>query len=267
MFGDATAMAGSRKPRYGANMSLSAAAIILVTVLVTSFISGIFGMAGGIILMGVLAAMVPVATAMIIHGGVQVVSNGYRAFLWRKHIDWGVFRRYALGSGAAVLLLFALAWRPDHTTVYVLLGLTTLLVWLPKSVVDLDIQKRFQAEGAGFVVQALNTTAGVAGPLLDLFFVRTEMTRHAIVATKAVTQVLAHLVKIVFWSVPVIQAAGWSALPPWWLFLGAVPLSMLGTTLGGQVLERMTDVNFKRWMRYLVTAIGAVMLMKAAGWM
>mgnify|MGYP003656194356 CR=1 FL=1 len=33
--------------------------IILATVLVTTFISGIFGMAGGIIFMGVLAALVP----------------------------------------------------------------------------------------------------------------------------------------------------------------------------------------------------------------
>lgn len=248
-------------------MSPIVAAIILVTVLVSSFLSGIFGMAGGVILMGVLATLVPVATAMMIHGAVQMISNGYRAFLWRDHINWRIFRRYALGSAVAVLLLFALSWRPDKQTVYVLLGLVAMLVWLPKQLLDLDIQKRFQAEGAGFVVQALNTMAGVAGPLLDQFFVRTDMTRHAIVATKAVTQVLAHFVKILFWSVPVIAAAGVQALPPWWLILGAAPLSMLGTTLGGKVLDRMSDVNFKRGMKYLVTAIGAVMLMKAAGWL
>jgi uncharacterized membrane protein YfcA len=248
-------------------MSPIAAAIILVTVLVSSFISGIFGMAGGVILMGVLASLVPVATAMMIHGAVQMISNGYRAFLWREHINWRIFRRYAFGSGTAVLLLFALSWRPDKETVYVLLGLVAMLVWLPKKLLDLDIQKRFQAEGAGFVVQALNTLAGVAGPLLDQFFVRTDMPRHEIVATKAVTQVLAHFVKILFWSIPVVAAAGLQALPPWWLILAAAPLSMLGTTLGGKVLDRMSDVNFKRGMKYLVTAIGAVMLMKAAGWL
>ncbi|WP_273241045.1 sulfite exporter TauE/SafE family protein [Hyphomonas atlantica corrig.] len=248
-------------------MSPVSAAIILVTVLATSFLSGIFGMAGGIIFMGVLAALVPVATAMIIHGAVQMVSNGYRAYLWREHIDWTIFRRYALGSVAAIGLLFALSWRPDTQMVYLMLGLVTLLVWLPKSVADLDIQKRFQAEGAGFVVQALNTVAGVAGPLMDQFFVNTAMTRHQIVATKAVTQVLAHFVKIIFWSVPVIMASGIKVLPPAWLILAAVPLSMLGTTLGGKVLDRMSDLNFKRGMKYLVTAVGVVLLMRAAGWL
>lgn len=248
-------------------MSSVAAAIILVTVLVTSFISGIFGMAGGIIFMGVLTALVPVAMAMIIHGAVQMVSNGYRAYLWRDHIDWTIFRRYALGSLAAVILLFALSWRPDKQMVYLLLGCVSMLVWLPKTLLDLDIQKRYQAEGAGFVVQALNTVAGVAGPLLDQFFVHTDMTRHAIVATKAVTQVMAHLVKIIFWSVPVVMAAGVQALPPWWLIALAAPLSMTGTTLGGKVLNRMSDVNFKKGMKYLVTVIGIVMLARAAGWL
>lgn len=248
-------------------MSSLSALVVLVTVLVTAFISGIFGMAGGLILMGVLAALLPVASAMVVHGAVQMVSNGYRAVLWRRYINWSVFRRYAIGSVAAFLLLLAVAWRPEARFVYLLLAFTSLLVWLPPGRIRLDILQRGQAEFAGFSVQALNTLSGVAGPLLDLFFVTTDMDRRAIVATKAVTQVLAHLVKISFWSVPVIAAAGSAAFPPAWLFLLAIPLSMLGTTLGGKLLERMSDVDFKRAMKGLVTAIGAAMLLKAAGWL
>lgn len=247
-------------------MNLVAAFVILLTVVVTAFISGIFGMAGGLILMGVLAALLPVATAMVVHGAVQMVSNGYRAFLWRAFIDWRIFRRYAAGSLAALALLVAVAWRPEAQAVYLLLGLTSMLVWMPKNSLVLDVQRRGQAELAGFLVQALNTLSGVAGPLLDMFFVATEMDRRAIVATKAATQVLAHLVKIGFWSVPVIAAAGGGAFPPLWFFVLAIPLSMLGTTLGGRVLEQMSDVNFKRWTKYMVTAVGAAMLAKAAGW-
>ncbi len=248
-------------------MSSVSALVILVTVLVTAFISGIFGMAGGLILMGVLAAMLPVATAMVVHGSVQMVSNGYRAFLWRQYIDWRVFRRYALGALAGFLVLLVVAWRPEARAVYLFLGLTAMLVWLPKGWLRLDILQRGQAELAGFAVQALNTLGGVAGPLLDIFFVTTKMDRRAIVATKSVTQVLAHLVKIVFWGVPVMAAAGEAAFPPVWFFVLAVPLSMLGTTLGGKLLERMSDVDFKRAMKWLVTAIGAAMLLKAAGWL
>lgn len=246
-------------------MSLIVATAILVATLVTAFISGIFGMAGGLILMGVLAALVPVATAMITHGAIQMVSNGWRGWLLRGDIDWGVFARYAAGSLLGIGALILVSWQPDKQMLYLLLGLTPMLVWLPRERLDLDIQRPAHAFLAGALVQALNTLAGVAGPLLDLFFVRTDMTRQQIVATKSVTQVLAHLVKIVFWGLPVVLAAEADVFPPVWLIAMAVPLSMLGTWMGGRVLARMTDVNFKRWMKGLVTVIGAIYLARAAG--
>lgn len=246
-------------------MSLVSAFIILATTLLTSFISGIFGMAGGLILTGVLAALVSVATAMIIHGSIQMVANGYRAYLLRRSIDWTVLRHYCLGAGIGVAALFFVSWTPEKRALYLLLGLTPMLIWLPKDKLHLDIKRTEHAIIAGALVQGLNTLAGVAGPLLDLFFVRADMNRQQIVATKSVTQCLSHLIKVGFWSIPVISVAGWSAMPPLWLILAAIPLSMIGTRLGGLILERMTDINFRRWMKGLVTLIGCVFLMRAAG--
>lgn len=248
-------------------MSPIIAFALLVTVLITSFISGIFGMAGGLILMAALTALVPVATAMVVHGAVQMVSNGYRAILWRKYVVWKIFRRYAMGSIAAILLLFAVSWRPEATAVYLLLAAAAFTVWIPKNWIDIDVQRRGQAETAGFLLQMMNTLAGVTGPLLDIFFARTEMDRRAVVATKAVTQVFAHLVKVAFWGSALWSAETLNSLPPAWFFIAAVPLSMLGTTLGGKLLEKMTDIDFRRWMRLLVSAVGVFMLSRAAGWL
>ena len=102
--------------------------------------------------------------------------------------------------------------------------------------------------------------------MLDIFFVRTQLPRHKVVATKAATQVLAHAVKIAFWGGPL-----WNQLttgertadvvaPPVWLFAAVIPLSVLGTWLGSRVLERMTDTGFRTWTRWIVTAMGAIYL-------
>ncbi len=222
-------------------------------------------MAGGLILMGVLVALVAVPTAMIIHGSIQMVANGYRAYLLRSSIDWTIFRNYSIGAVAGVAALFFISWTPDKRALYLLLGLTPMLIWLPKQRLHLDIKRADHAILSGFLVQGLNTLAGVAGPLLDLFFVRADMTRQQIVATKSVTQALSHLIKVGFWTVPVVSAAGWGALPPVWLLIAAIPISMTGTRLGGLILQRMTDVNFHKWMRGLVTVIGFVFLLRAAG--
>jgi uncharacterized membrane protein YfcA len=110
-------------------------AIILVATFVTAAISGIFGMAGGLMLMGVLAAFTPVATAMVLHGFIQIISNFSRAaFLW-KHISWAITGRYVVGVGGAVLLIAVIAWRPTQPMVFMMLGLTAMLVWIPKKLV------------------------------------------------------------------------------------------------------------------------------------
>jgi uncharacterized membrane protein YfcA len=247
-------------------MSTAVTAVILAATLLTAAISGIFGMAGGLLLMGVLAAFVPVATAMVMHGFIQIISNFSRALLLRRHIAWVIIGRYSVGILGAIVLIALIQWRPGQQMVFLLLGLTAFLVWIPKAWVDINVERPFQAEICGFLVQTLNTLSGVAGPLLDLFFVKTELSRQAVVATKAATQVAAHAVKIAFWGIPLISilsqpdtAAG-AGFPPLWAFAVIVPLSLFGTWLGGLVLERMTDANFRTWTKWIVTAMGVIYL-------
>ena len=52
--------------------------ILSTSVLATSFLSGIFGMAGGMVLMGILLLLMSVEQAMVIHGVAQFASNGWR---------------------------------------------------------------------------------------------------------------------------------------------------------------------------------------------
>ena len=39
---------------------------------------------------------------------------------------------------------------------------------------------------------------------------------------------------------------------------------MLGTATGGLILDRITDVDFKRWTRWIVTGVGVTYLIRAA---
>src|SRR5204862_2662461 len=122
-----------------------------------------------------------------------------------------------------------------------------------------DAQIPSQAFICGLSVTGVNLTAGVAGPFLDIFFVRTVLTRHQIVATKAATQVFSHLMKIVVYGAPLLAVKG-KGLPPWWVFALAVPLSMLGTAAGGILLNRLSDVKFTRYLRIILTCIGLLYL-------
>lgn len=241
-------------------MTVLAAALVLVGALVTATVSGVLGMAGGLLLMGLLLLVLPVAVAFVVHGLLQLVSNGWRAYLHRRHVRWRVIGWYALGAVTAAGALAFVAFVPDKRLTYLLLGLLPALVWLPKGRLALDVTRPGHAVLAGVSTTGVNLLAGVSGPLLDVFFVRAELGRHAVVATKAATQVLAHLAKIVVYG----AALGSATEVPYVVVALAVPLSMLGTALGGRLLERMTDASFAVVTRWTVTTIGGVYLVQAA---
>ena len=237
--------------------------LLLVVVLATATVSGVFGMAGGLMLMGALTLAMPISAAMVTHGAVQFVSNGWRAALHRAHIDWSIIGMYSVGSAIAAGVLALVTYEPTKAWVYLMLGLVPGLAWIPKGRFNLDAAKRSHAMTRGLSVTGLNVAAGVSGPLLDVFFVRTALTRHQIVATKAATQALSHTVKMAFYGVPLLGALN-TGLPPWWFFVAAAPLAMLGAWLGGTVLDRMTDVNFLKYTRWIVTGLGVIYLVQAA---
>lgn len=232
-------------------------AILAVSALVTSFISGILGMAGGMILMGILLALMPLPAAMMLHGVTQLAANGWRAFLWRKDVDWRIFRGYCYGALAALALFAAVRLVVGKPIAFIVLGLTPFAtLWLPEGL-HLNVQRKGHPLACGFVCSALALTAGVSGPILDIFFVRSMMRRHAVVATKAMTQSFSHVTKIVYFGAVVSVEGG--RVDPW---LGAmmVLLAFAGTSMSRSILERMNDVSFRRWTRWTVMVLGAFYL-------
>ena len=84
--------------------------IVVVASLATAFLSSIFGMLGGLILMGILVSLMQVGPAMILHGLIQMTSNGYRAWLNRKVINWRIVSTLFIGNVIAIATLFFIAF-------------------------------------------------------------------------------------------------------------------------------------------------------------
>ena len=232
---------------------------LAIILLITSFLSGIFGMAGGMILMGVLLPFLPVPTAMVLHAVSQMTSNGWRAALWARYIEWRIFARYTVGLAAALAIFAFVRIVPDRPTVLIILGLMPFLAVMIPDRLAPRADRPGGAEFAGFVGTALQLISGVSGPMLDIFFVRTMMDRRTVVATKATCQVVTHLTKLVYFGG---LAGGGNELG--WGILGiAVVMAVIGTSASRFVLECMSDAQFRRWTRGIVMAIGAVYIAQA----
>lgn len=230
----------------------AALAVIGATILATSFISGIFGMAGGLILLGVLLIFMDVAPAMILFGTIQTVSNGWRATLWVRHVQWSIVWRFLVGSTLVFLLMRTVALLPSKATLYLTLGLLPFAAYLMPKRLTLDITRPGVPYFAGSLIIVLQLMAGAAGHILDVFFQKSQLDRKTIVATKAVTQVTGHIYRIIYFG---SFAATFDDAIPWWAYAAAITLTITGTSLAAVVLTRMTNEGFRTWSRRVTIGV------------
>ncbi|QNO29003.1 sulfite exporter TauE/SafE family protein [Sphingopyxis sp. OPL5] len=238
-------------------------ALIVIAAFLTSILSGIFGMAGGLIFMGLLAWLLPVTVALALHGLIQFASNLWRVVLHRRHVVWPVLLWFGIGAVAAIGVFSLVIFTPTKFYVFLGLGLLPVLVWLPERWMPLDATRRVHAVGGGFVSTGLSLVSGVSGPVTDLLFINTRLNRYQVVATKAVMQAIGHASKVIVYGGVLLGVAAREAIP---LPVSALAIlaSMAGIMVGGVILDRISDAHFRAGRRWIVTIVGATFLIQAA---
>lgn len=239
-------------------MSVSILSLLALAIFATAMLSGVFGMAGGMVLMVILLAFLPVQIAMTLHASVQLIANGWRCFLWRKHIVWRVIPPYAAGMVAGVALISLIHYVPSKPAALIVLGSIPLLAMAASRRVHISVMNKPQTFITATVLTFVQMTAGVIGPLLDLLYNNTNMTRHQIISTKAFTQSSMHLVRLIYFGamMPLISGtSSWPAGLSATMMLVFAACSIAGTSSAAFVLHKISDQTFKQASRILIFCI------------
>jgi uncharacterized membrane protein YfcA len=219
--------------------------------LVTSAISAVAGMGGGIALLAVMTALLSPALVVPLHGVVQLFSNGTRALVMLPHVNRKVFALYMIPSVLGVLLgakLYVgseLPWFRPAVGVFILVYLVTLR-YQPRL-------GRFSAGWyvpLGFFVGAVASLIGATGPLIAPFFLRDDLESREIVATKAAIQLTTHTAKI-----PAFFLAGFSYGEHLDILLPLIVTAIVGTLIGARVLDHLSPVTFRRIFTAVLVAV------------
>ena len=234
---------------------LSLALTLAIATLITSLISGVLSMAGGMILMGVFGFFLPIPAAMVLHGVAQSFSNGSRVWIYRKHLKWQVLIYYSVGAFLVLGMFTGITLVPSKGLVFILIGLFPFIALAIPKQVNLDMERGPVAVLSGIVVTTAQMLAGASGPVLDIFYVQSKMSREEILGTKAVTQTLGHLLKLFYYGV---LLSAFTAELPIWIFPLVVCAAITGNYLGSFVVAKLSDNQFKTIGRYVIMLIGAI---------
>ncbi|MEW6452897.1 MAG: sulfite exporter TauE/SafE family protein [Pseudomonadota bacterium] len=238
-------------------MTLATFAILGGTIVTSSFISGVFGMAGGMVLLGVLLVYFDVATGMILFSIIQLAVNGWRALHWRRFVRWPIFWWYVVGGLAAFALMRWVAYVPDKAVVYILLGLMPFMVEVLPRRIQPSIEWKHIPLITGFFTTIVQFMAGVGGLFFDLFFQKSSLDRKTTNATKAITQTFSHILRVGYFGSLVgfgdLHVEVWGP---------SILLALVGAIAAPFVLERMTDDGFRRWTKVIVFTLAMVYLVR-----
>jgi uncharacterized membrane protein YfcA len=224
----------------------------------TSIVSGILGMAGGLILLSALLLKLDPIVAVPVHGIVQLASNGSRAWFLRRHVNWKAVAYFAwplLPAGALGLLLLQ---RMPAAVGRILIGAFVLVAtWSPRSNGE-GGPPRLAWHGlpdGGALVGLISTLVGATGPLLGPFIVALDLGPAGTIGTLAGCQIFQHGAKVFLFGLGGFDFGAYLA----WT-LGLCLAALLGTVVGTRWLANFRPATFKLVIRLVISALAAQLL-------
>ena len=236
--------------------------ILIIAAFITSSISAVLGMGGGIILLGIMAIIIPEGFMVIaLHGIIQFVSNVTRTYVFRKHIKYKIVKEFLSGSfiglcfAAMIIMLLIYYFNVESANeikvdlLKPLIGIFILWYLFLKGPKKSKGNQSFHWVGG---ISGISTVfIGATGPLIAPFFLNKELTKENIIANKAACQAITHFGKIPLF----IYLFNVNYISELNILLPLILAVFIGTNIGKKILSYIPENIFKILFKTALTLI------------
>lgn len=227
--------------------------LLILSAFLTSSISAVLGMGGGIILLGIMALIIPEGYKVIaLHGMVQLFSNTTRAYIFKKHIKKTLVTQFFIGALIGVLIsvciiLILITYFDVNNASQIkieflkpMIGI--FIVWnlfLKNSKKEKNINTFIPV---GLIAGVSSIFIGAVGPLIAPFFLSKNLNKENIIANKAASQMITHFTKIPLF----IYFFNMSYSTEFKTILPLIFAVYIGTNFGKKILTFIPELLFKK---------------------
>jgi uncharacterized membrane protein YfcA len=228
--------------------------------LVTAFIAGVAGTAGGMILIAGMAFVFPPSLLIPLHTVVQLgAAVSMAASRWRWLMRETVLP-FVVGAAVGAAIGGRIFVSLPENVLLVLLALSMLiLTWIPGLARFGPEKGRFLF--VGFLVTFLGVFISATGSMLAAFTVAAAPDRRNHIATLGSLMVVVHVAKLVTFVLIGVQFGSYAPL-----MAAMIAASFAGTWLARPVLDRIPERTFRLAFQIILTLLGLRLLAKAAGY-
>jgi uncharacterized protein len=236
-------------------ISIEVAAILVIASFFTSATTASFGIGGGVMMLALIGLFLPVAALIPVQGLVQLGSNGGRAFIQRKHVQWHIMQPFLIGSVIGAFVGGVTVIQLPDAIMKIVLGLFILgITWFTIPGVQ-------RLNGAALAITSgiiafLTMFLGATGPLMAAVLAALiPGDRKALIATSAVALVVHHGLKVLVFGFLGFTLSPW--LP---LILAMIATGYLGTLVGSSLLSHIPENSFRMIFKLIASALALDML-------
>ncbi len=227
--------------------------ILILSAFITSSISAVIGMGGGIILLGIMAIIIPEGYMVIaLHGIIQLISNTTRTYVFRNHLKNKLIKEFSIGaligaalSGLIIFLLIQFYNVNSASEIKVdflkpIIGIFIIWYLFLKGPKKEKISKSFVKVGG--ISGLASVFVGATGPLIAPFFLKSNLTKENIIANKAACQMITHCTKIPLF----IYFFNMNYINEYQILLPLICAVFIGTNFGKYILKMIPEELFKK---------------------
>lgn len=239
------------------DISWQFAALLVFASFFTSALTASLGLGGGVAMLAIMGAGMPVASLLPVHGIVQLGSNFGRTVVQYRHVIWPLVLWFLVGSAIGIAVGGqAITFIPDDAAKIVL---ALFILWSvhgrkPKPE---HVSRTFFISGG--VLSSFGTMiVGATGPLVAALLSARGLTKQPLIATHATCMVVQHGLKILAFGLLGFAYAAW--LP---MLLAMVASGFAGTLAGTLALDNVPERLFRVAFKITMTLLGLKMIWDA----
>jgi len=220
---------------------------------VTSTISAIVGLGGGLFLIAFMPLFLPFSVVVPLHGIVQSASNVSRFAFDAKQLNRQLFYQYLVGTPIGALIGGLLLRHYSFDLMPLILGLTIIYItWAP-------LPKRFLLfypfTLLGAVQSFLGLFVGGTGPLSASLLSTTKLSRDEIVITNTAFSIVVHILTVLVFGI-----IGFVVEPYILLLIGMISASALGSWFGTRIRKNVEERTFRVYLNVTITLLALVLI-------
>ena len=223
---------------------------VFVVLVAGSFLASIanaaFSAGGALIILAVTSSVLPITAVVPIHSTLLIGSTTTRVLLFWQHIEWKIAGPFLVASAFGALLGSRLYFElPDRAIAITIALLMLVAIWLPG--IRWRPKLRHPWLIVGFVHSLLSTLFAY-GAILQSIILHTGLNRRQVVGT-----VGGCLTGMAVFKISGYALNGFDYRPFLGTIAAAVAVSFVGTWIGKQLVDRISERAFRVVFRVLIT--------------